>query len=413
MKKASIVSIGNELLSGLTVDTNASYLGSTLLSIGIPVASSYTVADEIDSIVRVLDLAQADADVIVATGGLGPTDDDLTRQAVAQKLGVDLRLEPELLERLEKFFAKRSLRVSNKCKIQAYLPAGSEAIANKLGTAPGIMAEAGGKLFFALPGVPAEMKKMFEDSVLPKLQGSGDEQAVVVRKLRCFGAGESQIAQLVGSVMGRGRDPLVNCTARNGVVTLHIVATARDKAKAEQLAQKDDNMLRDKLAGLVFGTAEQSLAEVVGDKLAEQNKTLAIAESCTGGNLARLVTDIPGASDYLTCGWVTYSNEAKVRELGVSADLLENHGAVSEQVASAMAEGAREKAGTDIAIGITGIAGPAGGSDQKPVGLVYISLAWAQAGKTERFVLGGNREMIRQRAARIALNMLRLHLEVD
>jgi nicotinamide-nucleotide amidase len=413
MRKASIVSIGNELLSGQAVDTNASYLGSELLSIGISVASCYTAPDEVDSIVRALGLAEADADVVFATGGLGPTDDDLTRKALAQKLGVELQFEPELLDRIEEFFARRHLQVCDKCKVQAQLPVGSEAIANRLGTAPGIMARAGGKLFFALPGVPAEMKKMFEESVLPKLQDADDKQAIIVRKLRCFGAGESQISQLLGSIMGRGRNPLVNCTARFGVVTLHIVATAEEKAEAERLAEKDEKLLWERLGGLVFGTGDQSLAAVVGQKLAEQKKTLALAESCTAGILAKLITDVPGASDYLGYGWVTYSNDAKVSELGVEADLLESHGAVSEPVALSMAQGARKRAGADIAIGITGIAGPGGGSDQKPVGLVYISLAWAGGSTTERFIMGGDREMIRQRAARTALNMLRLYLEID
>src|SRR4030042_582451 len=189
MKKASIVSIGNELLSGQTVSTNASYLGEKLLSIGIPVVSSYTIGDEIDSTVRALKLASSDADIVIATGGLGPTDDDLTRQGLAKFLGVELQLHNELLDKIQNMFARRERPMPERNKIQAYIPAGAKAIDNKLGTAPGIMAESNGKLFFVLPGVPSEMKQMFEESVLPELQRFAGRQAVILLKLRCFGAG--------------------------------------------------------------------------------------------------------------------------------------------------------------------------------------------------------------------------------
>ena len=420
MKKASIISIGNELLSGQTVSTNAQYLSRKLLSIGIPVVSSYTLADEIDSIVRAFDLASADADVVLATGGLGPTDDDLTRQALAEFLGVELKVQNELLEKIEKFFTDRNVQMPVKNKIQACIPAGAKALVNNRGTAPGIMAEVKGraptkrgpKLLFALPGVPAEMKRMFEESVLPELERFAGGQAVVVRKVKCFGAGESTIAGLLGQLMQRGRNPQINSTPKRGVITLHIIATAENRDKAEQMAAKDEKLLRGKLGELVYGTAEQSLAEVVGEKLARQKKTVAVAESCTGGCLAKLLTDIPGASRYFTHGWVTYSNDAKRSELGVPADLIEKHGAVSEQIAQAMARGARKKAGTDFAIGITGIAGPTGGTEQRPVGLVYISVDDDRGCDTRRCLFPQDRQSIRLRAAQTALNMLRLKLNI-
>ena len=210
--------------------------------------------------------------------------------------------------------------------------------------------------------------------------------------------------------MQRGRNPLINCTAKYGVITLYITATAEDKDKAQEMVEKDEKLLRDILGELTYGTAEQTLAEVVGEKLTQQRKTIAVAESCTGGTLARLLTDIPGASRYFTQGWVTYSNKAKGSELGVPADLIEKHGAVSNQVAQAMAQRARKRAGTDFAIGVTGIAGPAGGSEQKPVGLVYISVDSANGCETKRFIFSHDRYSIRLRAAQTALNMLRLKL---
>ncbi len=410
MKKASIISIGNEVLSGQTVDTNTSYLSRKLLSIGIPVVSSYTVGDDIDSIARALSLASSDADVILATGGLGPTDDDLTRQGFAKLLGTELQLQNELLQKIQSFFTNRNLQMPANNKIQAYIPAGAKALANNLGTAPGIMAKVKGKLFVAMPGVPSEMKQMFEESVLAELKTFGIDQAVVVRKLKCFGAGESDIAELIAPFMQRGRNPLINCTAKYGVITLCITAMAEDKDKAQQMVEKDEKSLRNMLGELIYGTAQQTLAEVVGEKLAQQKKTIAVAESCTGGCLAKLLTDVPGASRYFTQGWVTYSNRAKASELGVPADFIEKHGAVSNQVAQAMAQRARKKAETDFAIGVTGIAGPAGGSEHKPVGLVYISVDSANGCETKRFIFSHDRYSIRLRAAQTALNMLRLKL---
>jgi len=410
MKKASIVSIGNEVLSGQTIDTNAAYLGQRLLSIGIPVVSSYTIGDEIDSIVRSFGFASCDADIIIATGGLGPTDDDLTRQALAKFLGTELQLQDKLMRMIQSFFTRRNRQMPLKNKVQAYIPAGTKALANNLGTAPGIRAEVEGKMLFALPGVPSEMKQMFEESVLPELRRFASGQALVMRKLMCFGTGESNIAELIDPLMQQGRNPLINCTASCGVITLTITATAKDKETAGQMVEKDEKTLRKKLGELVYGTDEQTLAEVVGEELARQKKTIAIAESCTGGYLAKLLTDIPGASGYFTQGWVTYSNGSKTGELDVPADLIEKHGAVSEQVARAMAQGARKRAGTAFAIGVTGIAGPAGGSEQKPVGLIYISVDSDKECETERFIFPHDRDSIRRRAAQTALNMLRLKM---
>jgi len=411
MKRASIVSVGNEILSGQTVDTNAAYLSAELLTIGVPVVSSYSVGDEIERIVRGLSLASADADVVLVTGGLGPTDDDLTRQAMAKFLGAELQLQDELLEHIQNLFAARGRQMADTNKIQAYIPAGAKALAN-IGTAPGIMAESQGKLYFAMPGVPMEAKRMFEESVRPEIERFAGGQAVVVKKLKCFGAGESTIAELLGTMMQRGRNPLINCTVSSGIITLHIIATAVDKEKAGQMAEKDEKLLQNMLGELIYGVADQDLAEVVGEKLTRQGKTIAVAESCTGGLVAKLLTDIPGSSKYFTFGWITYSDQAKISELGVPADLIREYGAVSEQVAESMARAARKKADTDYAVGITGIAGPAGGSEQKPVGLVYIGVDSENGCDTKRCLFSGNRRFIRLRAAQTVLNILRLKLNI-
>jgi len=437
MASASIVSIGNELLIGHTTDTNATFICQRLLSVGVPVLSVYTVGDDIGQIVRALKRATEDACFVIATGGLGPTDDDVTRQAFASFLNVELVFHEKLLEHIRCFFERRDIKMAQNNKVQAYLPAGAESIANRMGTAPGIWAETSaqehkcisaqdtraqdiraqdtdsateGKILIALPGVPSEMKEMFETLVLPRLKGLAQGQVEVVKKLKCFGTGESNIAATLGELMQRGRNPLVNSTVDCGVVTLHVVAAGKDRKQAEELADKYVGIVRDRLGKIVFGTEDQTLAEVVGLMLTEQNKTLVVAESCTGGTIAKLITDNPGASAYFTHGWITYSNAAKINGLGVPKELIEKYGAVSEEAASAMAISAREKAGTDFAIATTGIAGPTGGSEQKPVGLVYISINSNDGCRTERFIFSHSRQSIRLRAALTALNMLRLKL---
>ncbi|HON92935.1 MAG TPA: competence/damage-inducible protein A [Sedimentisphaerales bacterium] len=435
-KKATIISIGNELLSGKTVDTNAAYIEAQLRTAGIPVVGVYCVGDEEPAIRRRLAQAGEESDILILTGGLGPTDDDLTRQAIAGFLGVELVLRDDLVAALREFFERRGVEMPARNTIQACIPRGATAIENQKGTAPGIRAKFGGKILFAMPGVPGEMRHMFDTFILPELRRLVVGQAIVVKRLRCFGAGESKIAEMIGDAMERGRNPLVNCTVHEGVVTLEIVATASETDEAEAMAARVEQSLRAAVGHLVYGTDAQTLAEVVGERLAELGRTVAVAESCTGGLLASLITDVAGSSRYFTCGWVTYSNTAKQRELEVSSDMIDRYGAVSEQVAAAMAQGARRRSGADYAIGITGIAGPGGGSDAKPVGLVYIALdsrngteVWRYFGNEVkpvgsvhvawdrhdgatglRHVFSWDRSSIRLRAAQTALNLLRLKL---
>jgi nicotinamide-nucleotide amidase len=408
MKQASIVTIGNEILAGLIVDTNAAFLAIELQNIGIPVISSYTVVDEIDSIVQKLEMAASDADIIVTTGGLGPTDDDLTRQAFAKFLGVELEFHEDIFEKIKGIFRFRNMPMPERNRIQAYIPAGAESIAN-VGTAPGILARYKGKILIALPGVPWEAEKMFKSAV-PELKEFAGTQAIEVCRLKCTGAGESAIATMLGDKMLRGRNPLINCTVHEGITTLHIVATAQSREKARQMCEMEEKNLREILGDLVYGSADETLAEVVAAKLTFLKKTIATAESCTGGLLAKMLTDIPGSSNYFTYGWITYSNDAKIKQLDVSGDLIEKYGAVSKQVAEAMAFGARSKAGTDYAIGITGIAGPTGSTEQKPAGLVYICVSYDGGCDTKECLFNFDRQFVRLRAAQTALNMLRQRL---
>jgi len=415
MKSASIISIGNELIHGQGIDTNSQYLAEKLFSMGVEIKAMYSVGDEVDSIVRILNNAVNNSELIFMTGGLGPTDDDVTRHALTAGLGVDLEFHQELLNQINEYFTRRNLTVPRRNKIQAYIPKGSRAIKNVVGTAPGIIGEFDGKLVFSMPGVPAEMHRMFEESVLPEIRRNieaAERTVIVVRKLKCFGVGESTIAEKLGDMMRRGRNPEINSTAGGGVITLHIIAKAKTEDEAHGMALDDENRLKDILKEIVYGSGDETLAETIGLQLRKRGKTLAVAESCTGGALAESITNAPGSSDYFTYGWVTYSNEAKIKELAVEAELIQKEGAVSEKVALAMAAGAKKKSGAAYSIAITGIAGPAGGSEQKPVGLVYICINGEKHSDLQRFVFPLGRLPMRRRTVNTALNMLRMQLKI-
>lgn len=410
--KACIISIGNELLSGQTVDTNAAWLSGKLFEMGIATVGGWTVADEPARIIDAVRQASIDGDLVLITGGLGPTDDDLTRQAIAAYLDVSLEFQPELLTRISDFFEKRGKKMAPNNRSQAYLPAEATALDNPLGTAPGFCVRKDGVFLAVMPGVPSEMKRMFTDQVKP-LIGDSEGAVVVSGKLRCFGAGESDIAQKLGNLMERGRNPLINCTCGSGEIILHIVATAEDKKTAQAMIGEDKAALRECLGDLVYGEDDQTLAAVVGDLLKTQGRTIALAESCTGGMLSQMLTGIPGASDFVRAGWVTYSNQSKTGQLGVPEGVIDEFGAVSEPVARMMAQQAAEKSGADVAVSITGIAGPGGGTDEKPVGLVYIGVVVdGDCCVRECRFPPTNRHWVRLRSALTALNLVRLRLDI-
>jgi nicotinamide-nucleotide amidase len=410
MKKACIISVGNELLSGQNTDTNASHFSRELLSLGIPVAGFYTVGDEVDSISESIKSAANKADIVLITGGLGPTDDDVTRYGLADFLGVELKFNEKLFLQISKYFANRKYEMPEKNRIQACIPAGTKGITNNAGTAPGIMAFKDGKILVLLPGVPVEAKLMFSESVSGQIASMGKSEVVITKKIKCFGVGESKIAEMLGDLMNRQRNPLINCTVSGGIITLYIVAHARDRRQADEMIENDATKLHRILGDFVYGRDDQTLAQVVGKQLVEKNLKLALAESCTGGLIAKMITDSAGASRYFTAGLVTYSNRAKVELLGIDEELIEKNGAVSGQVAEAMVEAVRQKTDVDMSIAVTGIAGPSGGSADKPIGLVYIALNMGREITVQRYVFSGGREHIRERTALSALNMLRMGL---
>lgn len=417
---AVILSVGTELVTGQCLDTNAAWISARLTSCGVRVVRHVTVGDELERVATSIRHALAGSDLVVLTGGLGPTEDDLSRHSLAAALGVELEENAEALDQITAFFERLGRRMSDSNRRQALLPRGCAVISNPRGTAPGILYESGesgesglwgGKTLVALPGVPAEMKVMFDAAVASRLGNAGG--AIVSDRVLCFGMSESKLGELLADMMGRSRNPLVGTTVSGAILCVRIIASAPSGEEAKRLLEGDLAEIERRIGEPVFARGGGSLQESVGGLLKKTGRTVATAESCTGGLIAKRLTDVPGSSEYFLRGFVTYADDSKTEELGVSCDLLAEHGAVSEPVARAMADGCRGRAKSDYGLGITGIAGPDGGlPSEKPVGLVYVALSQAKGCAVHRYLMGEHftREEIRDRAAKCALNLLRLDL---
>ena len=410
--KAHVLSVGTELITGQVVDTNAAWLSAGLAARGVDVVARSTCGDDLAMMVSEIERMARIADLALITGGLGPTEDDLTREALARALGVALVMDEDALENLRRFFQERGREMPPSNQVQAQVPAGARALENACGTAPGIQARLGGCVMYALPGVPREMRQMFERCVLPHLPADGGGRAVAAASFHTAGTTESELGERIRDMMARGRNPTVGTTAREGIISIHIRAAGPQPDAARTLLERDASELERRLGSLVFGRDETTLASAVAGLLVARDATVTTAESCTGGLVATWLTDVPGSSAYFQQGVVTYADEAKTRLLGVPASLIRAHGAVSPEVAEAMARGARERAGADYGLSLTGIAGPTGGTQEKPVGLVHLGLATAYGVDlhTLRFGPHQPRLEIRTRSAVAALNQLRLKL---
>jgi nicotinamide-nucleotide amidase len=405
--KAEILAIGSELLTPLRSDTNALVLTGRLLEAGIEVIARVTVADDASALAAAFRSALARAEVVISTGGLGPTEDDLTREAAAAALGRGLRRDAGYLEALRDRFARYGRVMSPVNEKQADVIEGASLLLNRRGTAPGQSVEHEGRLLVLLPGPPGEMEPMFAEQVLPLLRARAGGRVVRTRVLRIAGQPESEIEELVAPVYRAFDNPRTTILGGPGQVELHLVASAGSDAEAEARLESLAGPLRERLGARLYDEADRSLPEVVAELLRERGLTLALAESCTGGLLAARLTEVAGASSFFERGFVTYANRAKSELLGVPPGLIETEGAVSEPVARAMAEGARRPAGAAIGIGITGIAGPEGGSPEKPVGLVFIALCGAAGDRVRQARFPGTRERVRFQATQAALEMLR------
>jgi nicotinamide-nucleotide amidase len=406
---AAIVTVGTELLRGRIVNTNSAWISERLTQAGLDVLEHATVGDELADIVAALRRVTANAKVVILTGGLGPTQDDLAREALGELTGRALEVDPAAVEHLKAFFARRGFNFTGNNVKQASRPQGAELIENTCGTAPGIYLEHDGAVFVAVPGPPAEMQEMMERVVLPRLlEATGQEGAHrPIRRLRLCDIGESTVADRLQDLMSPGANPSVAPYASPGEVVLELTARGATEAEAAAMLDATEAAIRERLQEHVYSVGEEKMEAALGRALREARKTIATAESCTGGLIASRITDVPGASDYFLEGVVSYSNEAKRALLGVPEAMLVEHGAVSEPVARAMAQGVRERAGADYGVSVTGIAGPTGGSDEKPVGLVFMAVSDEAGALVERNVWPGTRSQFKARVSQNALNMAR------
>ena len=402
--KAAILSIGDELMLGQTQDTNARWLAGRLADRGVPCVQFRVVPDDLAAQAAALRELAAAAQVVIVTGGLGPTDDDLTREALRMAMGEanPLVLDAPSLEALDRWFTHRGRSMPDINRRQAMRPSGAECLRNDFGTAPGLRGTVGGSTIVCLPGPPREMEPMFDQFVLPLLP----KQAMATGVVHAFGQGESFLAERLGDRMHRERNPLVGTTASGSVVSARV--RGRDAAAEPAAMQAELAAIEALWKPFAFGRGTTTLAGALGAALRERGLTMALAESCTGGLAGSLVTAESGSSAWFLGGLMTYANEAKRDLCGVPEALIAEHGAVSAPVAAALARGVRERLRADWAASITGVAGPNGGSDAKPVGTVYIGVSGPGFESVRRFKYPGERAIVRDRAAKTALVLLRL-----
>jgi nicotinamide-nucleotide amidase len=415
--KAEIISIGDELLIGQVINTNQAYLAEKLNSIGIAVHRMTTVGDEEAQILEAFSRGLKDHDLVLVTGGLGPTHDDITRTAVCRFFRTDLTVNDEALARVRSFFERRGIAPRKINEDQALVPRTCTVIQNHHGTAPGFMFERDGRFLIAMPGVPFEMKAMTDSFILPTFASKSTGSVIQHRTLKTTGIGESFLAEQIGDVttlLGTDNGITLAFLPSPTGTRLRITAQARTVGEAAAKISAVESSIRAKAGKYIYAADDEELEQTLGRVLLDRHLTIAVAESCTGGLIADRITDIPGSSAYFERSYVTYSNESKLADLGVASNLIRDHGAVSREVAEAMAKCVRLKANTDIGLSTTGIAGPAGGTPEKPVGLVWVGYSDRAGTLALKFNFGENRMRTKERAAQAALELVRrklLHIE--
>lgn len=413
LRTAEIVAVGSELLTPHRIDTNSLWLSGVLNELGLAVRMKSVVGDDAAVLSEVIRSALLRADVIITTGGLGPTDDDLTREVVAEVLGRALHEDAEVLALIAARFAGRGMPMPAVNQRQANVIDGARWLPNDNGTAPGQLIALGDRLLVLLPGPPRELQPMFRDSVAPVLRPRAEGRRLRRRVVRTTGRSESQIEELAQPVYSQflREDPSIETTvlASPGLIELHVSASGPDESIIDRALERAVARLCDRLGDVVVSTDGRSIEQVVGARLLERGWRVAAAESCTGGLLTTRLTDVPGSSAWVQGGVVAYANDVKMAQLGVDAEQLRTDGAVSESVARAMADGIRARMKTEIGVAITGIAGPDGGSEDKPVGTVWIAVSGPRA-EARRFLFPGDRTMVRMFSAAAALDMVRRQL---
>lgn len=404
--KAEIIVIGEEILSGQSIDSNSAFIARKLAEIGIEVYQKSTVGDRHDQIKEAVKAAWNRSPITICTGGLGPTRDDVTKQAICAAFDRKLVLNEGVLHQLEEFYRSRGRKMPASVQSQALQPQGAELLTNRLGTAPGIVFQDAEHYFAAIPGVPAEMEAMVQESIIPYLARREGREYIAIRRIRTVGIFESQIADLISDLEPTTSQLRLAYLPSYRGVDLRVTASSATPEEAESQANKLSGAIVSRLQEYVFTIGEESLPEVVGRMLKERGETLAVAESCTGGLIGKILTDTPGSSEYFLGSVVSYADSVKEGTLRVPKQLLIEHGAVSREVAEAMATGIRQITGSDYALSVTGIAGPGGGSELKPVGLVFIGIGDRESVIARRFQFHGTRDRIRETSAYTALELL-------
>ena len=403
-----IVTTGSELLLGQILNTNSVYMAAELNKLGFDVVYQTTVGDNRKRMKATIEHALSRADMVITSGGLGPTQGDITKEVCAEIFGRQLSLNEECAQRMRKYFEEHHWTMSENNLRQAMIPEGAHIFKNYAGTAPGIAMEQEGRLIVNLPGPPYEMKDMFERSLKPFLKEKYGFQAVIVsRVLNTFGLGESSLETKIKDLILAQQNPTLALLVRPTGVILRITAKAADRETAEQLIAGTEKEIRSRVGEYIYAADDEDMETVVGQALRAKNQTIACAESCTGGLLTSRLTDVPGSSAYVMGSVVSYTNEVKVDFVGVEKKTLAAHGAVSKETACQMAEGIRKVMHTDFGVGITGIAGPDGGTPQKPVGLVYIAVAGPDRTAVKKNRFTGTRKQIKFQTTQTALDMLR------
>ena len=403
--RVELINTGSELMLGFTVNTHLSYIGCQLAGIGLRLDRQITVADNRAEMRAAIEEALRRSDVLIITGGLGPTSDDFTRDVVAELLGRKLARDKAVASHITERIRKRQIGLPESIYVQALVPVGAQVLPNRNGTAPGLAIDEGGKLVLLLPGPPRELKPMFEEYVLPVLEKHfGTQVRFDCRSFKVVGLAESIVEKKVAPVLADLPDLELGYSAKMGEVEVRIISHLKSTA------DEAEKRIRTALADNIYGAGDARLEEVVVKMLTDAHQTIAVAESCTGGTIANRITNVSGSSEVFINGCVTYSNESKTRLLGVSEEDLAEHGAVSEEVAREMAEGVRTRSRADFGISTTGIAGPTGGTADKPVGLVYIGFATSKGTTVQRHILALDRETFKFYVAQHALDAVRREL---
>lgn len=406
--KVELISIGDELLIGQIVNTNAAYLAKHVSAFGLDVRWITTIGDQAEELKSALSMAMRRSDIVITTGGLGPTHDDITKQVAAEFFKSDYIFKPEILKRIKQAFEVRGLKMAVINEEQAKVPEKAKIIENPVGSAPGFLFEKNGKKCFILPGVPTEMKAMCEATVFPMIQGQG--QMILQKTIRTTGIPESSLFERLGDIKQIEEIVKVAFLPKSAGVDIRLTAKGKDARECQQKMEYGLAIFKEKIEDYIYAFDDEELEEVVAHLLFEKKKTIAVAESCTGGLLANKLTNISGSSAYFERGIIAYSNQAKMDILGVPSSILEKCGAVSTETAMAMAKGVKKISGTDIGISTTGIAGPTGGTKAKPVGLVYIGICEEGRSYAKKFHFFKDRLDNKERAVQAALNMLRKEL---